>query len=57
MQSLKDQKELEEVLIKKLFENKFSAGKYLLVLNWAEVCITTVDSAMYYIICFCIQWF
>ena len=46
MQSLKDQKELEEVLIKKLFENKLSAGKYLLILNWVELGITTVDILM-----------
>ena len=44
LQSLKGQKELEEVLIKKIFEYKLSVGKCLLILNWAELLITTVDT-------------
>ena len=41
---MKGQKELEEVLFKKLFLFKLSAGKHLLILNWAELGITTVDT-------------
>ena len=41
---MKGRKELEEVLIKKLFEYKLSVGKCLLILNWADLAITTVDS-------------
>ena len=44
LQSLKGQKELEEVLIKKLFEYKLSIGECLLILNWAELGTTTVDT-------------
>ena len=44
LQFLKGQKELEKVLIKKSFEYKLSVGKCLLILNWAELGITTVDT-------------
>ena len=39
LQSVKCQKELEEVFVKKL-----SVGKCLLILNWVELLITTVDT-------------
>ena len=48
LQSLIGQKELKEVLIKKLFEYKLSVGKCLLILNWAELGITTVDTLTYF---------
>ena len=44
MQFLKDQKELEEVFIKKLFDYKLSSGKCLPTVNWSELVVTTVDT-------------
>ena len=41
---MKDQKELEEVFIKKLFDYKLSSGKCLPTVNWSELVVTTVDT-------------
>ena len=43
MHFLKDQKELEEVFIKKLFDYKLSSAKFLPTVNWSELVVTTVD--------------
>ena len=44
LQFLKDQKELEEVFIKKLFDYKLSSAKFLPTVNWSELVVTTVDT-------------
>ena len=56
-QYLKGQKELEEVLIQKLFECKLSMGKCLLILNWAELGITTVDTLLGKLSKFHLNWY
>ena len=44
LQFSKDQKELEEVFIKNLFDYMLSMGKCLLTVNWSEMGIKTVDT-------------
>ena len=44
LQFSKDQKELEEVFIKNLFDSMLSMGKCLLTVNWSEMGIKTVDT-------------
>ena len=44
LQSLKGEIELDELIIKKLFEYKLSVDKCLHIMNMAELGITTVDT-------------
>ena len=42
-----DQKELEEVFIKNLFDYNLSIGKCLLTISWSELGIKSVDTLLY----------
>ena len=43
---VRGQKELQGILIKKLFDYKLSMGKYLHNINWTELDITIVDTLL-----------
>ena len=53
LQFLRDQKNLEEVFIKKSFDYKLIMGKCLLTVNLAKLGITTVDTLILVLLC----WF